>query len=201
MIKKILFTFLIALSFSNAQNDSSIVSLKTIDSTIIQDVRYATTNNFTGKVLYPSAIVFLRKVVADSLSKANKYFLEKYNYRIKIFDGFRPLHIQKLMWQIIPDERYVANPTKGSRHNRGAAVDITLVDLNGNELDFGTQYDDFTEKASPNYLDFPNPILENRKLLKEVMNKFGFIQLDSEWWHFDFKDWKRFSIPVEDGND
>ncbi len=198
---KFLLILLIAFSFSNAQNDSSIVSLKSIDSTIIQDVRYATSNNFTGKVLYPSAIVFLRKVVADSLSKANKYFLEKYNYRIKIFDGFRPLHIQKLMWEIMPDERYVANPAKGSRHNRGAAVDITLVDENGNELDFGTPYDDFTKKASPDYLDLPAHILSHRKLLKEVMSKFGFNQLNSEWWHFDFKDWKKFSIPVEDDID
>lgn len=201
MIKKIFLILFIALSFSNAQNDSAIVSLKSIDSTIIQDIHYATTNNFTGKVLYPSAIIFLRKVVADSLSKANKYFIDNYNYKIKIYDGFRPLHIQKLMWQIMPDERYVANPAKGSRHNRGAAVDITLVDANGNELDFGTPFDDFTEKASPNYLDFPKNILENRKLLKDVMSKFGFIQLDSEWWHFDFKDWKKFSIPIEDENE
>lgn len=198
---KFLLLLLISFSFSNAQNDSSIVSLKSIDSTIIQDVRYATSNNFTGKVLYPTAIVFLRKVVADSLSKANKYFLEKYKYKIKIFDGFRPLYIQKLMWEILPDERYVANPTNGSRHNRGAAVDITLVDENGNELDFGTPYDDFTVKASPNYLDLPDHILSHRKLLKEVMSKFGFNQLNSEWWHFDFKDWKKFSIPVEDDID
>ncbi|MCX7875025.1 MAG: M15 family metallopeptidase [Melioribacteraceae bacterium] len=198
MVKKFFFPILFFCTIIYSQNDSLIVSLQSIDSTIIQDVRYATKNNFTGKVLYSSPIVFLRKVVADSLSKANKYFKEKYNYRIKIFDGFRPLHIQKIMWNIIPDERYVANPLKGSRHNRGAAVDITLVDSNGNELDFGTDYDDFTEKASPNYLKFSNKILENRKLLKEVMLKFGFTQLDSEWWHFDFKDWKNFSIPDED---
>lgn len=200
MAKYFLIIILLFSKIIFSQEDSLIIPLRSVDTTIVQDVKYATTNNFTGKVLYPSSIVFLRKVVADSLSKANTYFKRNYNYRIKIFDGYRPRKIQKIMWSIIPDEKYVANPAKGSRHNRGAAVDITLIDSIGNELDFGTPYDDFTEKASPNYLDFPQNILNNRNLLKEVMSKFGFIQLDSEWWHFDFKDWENFSIPDDGSN-
>lgn len=200
MLKNILFIIFLSTTILFSQEDSLIIPLRSVDSTIVQDVRYATTNNFTGRVLYPSSIVFLRKVVADSLSKANAYFKKYYNYRIKIYDGYRPRRIQKIMWSIIPDEKFVANPAKGSRHNRGAAVDITLIDSLGNELDFGTGFDDFTEKASPFYMDFPQKILDNRKLLKDVMSKFGFTQLDSEWWHFDFKDWKNFSIPDDGSN-
>lgn len=200
MLKNILFIIFLSTTILFSQEDSLIIPLRSVDSTIVQDVRYATTNNFTGRVLYPSSIVFLRKVVADSLSKANEFFKKYYNYRIKIYDGYRPRKIQKIMWSIIPDEKFVANPAKGSRHNRGAAVDITLIDSLGNELDFGTGFDDFSEKASPFYMDFPQKILDNRKLLKDVMIKFGFIQLDSEWWHFDFKDWKNFSIPDDGSN-
>lgn len=194
MKKFYVFIFLLSTINIFSQHDSDIVSLKTIDSTIVQDVKYATPNNFTGKVLYNSPIVFLRKIVADSLAKVNQYFKKHYNYRIKVFDGFRPLHIQKIMWEIFPDERYVANPSKGSRHNRGAAVDITLVDSTGKELDFGTPYDDFTKKASPLYKNFPENILRNREILNSVMSKYGFTQLNSEWWHFDFKGWENFPI-------
>lgn len=200
MLKNILFIIFLSTTILFSQEDSLIIPLRSVDSTIVQDVRYATTNNFTRRVLYPSSIVFLRKVVADSLSKANAFFKKYHNYRIKIYDGYRPRKVQKIMWSIIPDEKFVANPAKGSRHNRGAAVDITLIDSLGNELDFGTGFDDFSEKASPFYMDFPQKILDNRKLLKDVMIKFGFIQLDSEWWHFDFKDWKNFSIPDDGSN-
>lgn len=197
---KILFLLLLAATITFAQTDSTIVSLRSIDSTIVQDVKYATVNNFTGKVLYPSSIVFLRKVVADSLSKANSYFIKNYDFRIKIFDGYRPLSVQKIMWQIMPNENFVANPAKGSRHNRGAAVDISLIDKAGNELDMGTPYDDFSEKANIKYLDFSPEILTNRNLILNVMKRFGFEPLESEWWHFDFNGWQRFSIPQSDFN-
>ncbi|MEW6652823.1 MAG: M15 family metallopeptidase [Bacteroidota bacterium] len=177
-----------------AQEDTLIVTLKSIDSTIVQDVRYATTNNFTKQILYPTAKVFLRKAAAEQLAQANKYLKENYNLRIKIFDGFRPLFVQKIMWGIVPDERYVANPAKGSRHNRGAAVDITLIDADGNELDMGTCYDDFTERASFASKDVSEKVYANRKLLREVMIMFGFVPLETEWWHFDYKDWKNFGI-------
>jgi len=183
-----------AFSFLNAQSDTSIVLLWSVDSTIVTDVRYATTNNFTGKILYPTNKVYARKIVAEALAKAHKYLKNNYNLRIKIFDGYRPLSVQKKMWEIYPDDRYVANPAKGSRHNRGAAVDITLIDSLGFQLEMGTEYDNFTVKAHPSYKNFPKKVLNNRKLLSNTMMKFGFNPITSEWWHFDFHGWKRFSI-------
>lgn len=181
-------------SFVFAQEDTLIVPLKSIDSTIVQDVKYATADNFTKQVLYPSAKVFLRKIAAEHLARANEYLKKNHNVRIKIFDGFRPLFVQKIMWQILPDDRYVADPAKGSRHNRGAAVDVTLVDAEGNELDMGTPYDDFTERASFASRDVSEKAYSNRKLLRETMIQFGFVPMETEWWHFDFKDWKQFGI-------
>ena len=194
-MKKITLILLFLLGIiTSAQTDTLIVPLKSIDSTIVQDVRYATANNFTKQVLYPSAKVFLRKVAAEHLAQANEFLKKNHNVRIKIFDGFRPLFVQKIMWQIVPDDRYVADPAKGSRHNRGAAVDITLIDADGNELDMGTPYDDFTERASFASKDVSEKAYSNRKLLRETLIQFGFDPMETEWWHFDFKDWNKFGI-------
>ena len=190
---KFLFLLLIS-SIVFAQEDTLIVPLKSIDSTIVQDVRYATANNFTKQVLYPSAKVFLRRIAAENLAKANEFLKYNHNLRIKIYDGFRPLFVQKIMWQILPDDRFVADPAKGSRHNRGAAVDITLIDAGGTELDMGTPYDDFTERASFASKDVSDKAYKNRKLLRETMIQFGFVPMETEWWHFDFKDWNKFGI-------
>ena len=192
-MKNLIFLLLIT-SFVFAQEDTLIVPLKSIDSTIVQDVKYATANNFTKQVLYPSAKVFLRKVAAEHLAQANEFLKKNHNVRIKIFDGFRPLFVQKIMWQILPDDRYVADPAKGSRHNRGAAVDVTLIDGDGKELDMGTPYDDFTERASFASKDVSEKAYSNRKLLRETMTQFGFDPMETEWWHFDFKDWNKFGI-------
>lgn len=193
-MKLFLIIYLLAVLAVSAQVDTAIVYLGSIDSTIVMDVKYATTDNFVGKVLYSTNKVYLRKVVAEKLSEANSYLKENYNLSIKIFDGYRPLSVQKQMWEIYPDDRYVANPIKGSRHNRGAAVDITLIDSDGNELEMGTPYDDFTNKAHYAYQNLPKQVLENRKLLREVMDKFGFDPITSEWWHFDFRGWTKFPI-------
>lgn len=191
---KILILFFLTCLPLFSQEDTTIVFLRDVDSTFSFDVRYATTNNFTGKILYPTDKIYLRKAAADSLRKVNQFLKKEYKLRLKIFDGYRPLSVQKFMWSIFPDDRYVANPKTGSRHNRGAAVDLTLIDTTGRELDMGTAYDDFTEKAHSNYKDLPEKILANRKILSDAMQKFGFIPLESEWWHFDFKDWKKYSI-------
>lgn len=172
----------------------SLVLVTNLDSTILTDVRYATTNNFTGKILYTTDKVYLIDEVAKALVKAHQYLKKKYNLRIKIYDGYRPLSVQKKLWEVYPDERYVANPQKGSRHNRGCAVDITLVDKNGKELDMGTNYDDFTEKAHINYKKLPSKVLNNRKILRETMIRFGFIPNRTEWWHFDYRDWKKYPV-------
>lgn len=193
-MKKFLFVFLLAFSFAFAQSDTSLVFLGKIDSTIATDVRYATKNNFTHRVLYPSAKVYLRKVVAEHLKMVNDYVKQKYNLRLKVFDGYRPLSVQKKMWKIVPDSRYVANPKNGSRHNRGAAVDLTLIDSTGKELDMGTGFDNFTEKAHYNYSGLTEEQKKNRKILRDAMIKFGFEPLETEWWHFDYHGWKKFHI-------
>ncbi|NPV12485.1 MAG: D-alanyl-D-alanine dipeptidase [Ignavibacteria bacterium] len=173
---------------------SRLVNIQELDSTILVDVRYATENNFTGQKLYETNKVYLIKEASESLVKVNQYLKKKYNLRLKIFDGYRPLSVQKKMWAIMPDERYVANPAKGSRHNRGCAVDLTLVDSLGNELDMGTPYDDFTEKSHIDYKNLPERVLQNRKILQEAMTKFNFLPMRTEWWHFDYKGWEKYPI-------
>lgn len=193
-IKSLAIQFLIAFSFLSAQSDTLIVSLSSIDSSIVTDVKYATKNNFTGQVLYPTNKVYIRKIVGEALVKVQAYLLENFNLRIKVFDGYRPLSVQKKMWKIMPDDRYVANPVKGSRHSRGAAVDLTIIDSTGAELEMGTEYDNFTEKAHYDYSELPQNVKANRKLLRDIMGKYGFHSITTEWWHFDFKGWKKFSI-------
>jgi len=165
-MKKYLLLFLFISSFSFAQSADSLVWLHDIDSTILTEVRYATPNNFTGQILYKSDKVYLRKVVAESLSNAHKSLMRNYALRIKVFDGYRPLSIQKKMWEVMPDDRYVADPAKGSRHNRGAAVDLTLVDVTGREIDMGTPYDDFTEKSHIDYKKLSKNALPYRAILQ-----------------------------------
>ena len=190
----LLIIFLLTFISLNAQCDTSIVPLSSIDSTIVTDVKYATINNFTGQVLYPTDKVYIRKIVGEALAKVQTYLLENFKLQIKVFDGYRPLSVQKKMWKIMPDDRYVANPATGSRHNRGAAVDLTLIDSTGTELEMGTEYDNFTEKAHYDYPDLSEKIKSNRKILLDTMVKFGFSPIESEWWHFDFNGWKKFSI-------
>ncbi|GJQ62458.1 MAG: D-alanyl-D-alanine dipeptidase [Melioribacteraceae bacterium] len=193
-MKKLIFILLVVTGAIFAQHDTSIVYLGDIDSTILTDVKYATSDNFTGKVLYPTAKVYTRKIVGEALASVNEYLKSNYGYTLKVFDAFRPLSVQKQMWEIFPDPNYVADPKTGSRHNRGAAVDLTIVDENGNELDMGTPYDDFTEKAHFAYPDLTDEQRKNRDILNEAMSKYGFTVLKSEWWHFDYKDWKNYSI-------
>ena len=193
-IKFLIFLLFVVFSTLRAQSDTLIVPLNSIDSTIITDVRYATINNFIGKILYPTDKIYIRKIVGDALAKIQLYLLGNYKYKLKIFVAYRPLSVQKKMWKILPDDNYVANPTTGSRHNRGAAVDVTIIDSLGNELDMGTEYDNFTEKAHFTYPDLPENIKENRELLRSIMVKYGFNPIKTEWWHFDFIGWEKFSI-------
>lgn len=194
MTKKIfiviaIYVTLIQVAF--AQND--LVNVWKLDTTIVLDIRYATTNNFTGKKVYDEAKFFLRNEPAHKILEVQKE-LKSLGLGLKIFDGYRPLCVQKKFWEIMPDERYVANPEKGSRHNRGAAVDLTLIDKNGEEIPMPTPYDDFTEKASRNYFDLPAQIIVNRKFLEYLMKKYGFEGLPTEWWHFDFNGWEKYDV-------
>jgi D-alanyl-D-alanine dipeptidase len=177
-----------------AQTDTSLVLLKSIDSTIITDVKYATRNNFTKNVLYSSDKVYLRHAAAVQLAKVNQFLKKSFNLRIKVFDGYRPLSVQKFMWSILPDEKYVADPAKGSRHNRGCAVDLTLINSDGFELDMGTPFDDFTEKAHPGFTGISERAKTNRKILNLAMMQYGFVRMETEWWHFDYSGWEKYSI-------
>ena len=164
---------------------------------IVLDIRYATTNNFMKRAVYDRADCWLQAKTAEKLKAVQKELSAK-GLGLKIFDGYRPLSAQKKLWAVVPDERYVANPAKGSRHNRGAAVDLTIVDKHGKELQMPTPYDDFTEKAHRDYKDLPAEAIKNRQLLQDVMQKHGFVGLETEWWHFDDVDWKNY--PISDVN-
>ncbi len=157
------------------------------------DIRYATANNFTGQVLYPEARCILRREVADALVKVQAD-LKRLDLELVIYDCYRPLSVQRKMWQVMPDENFVANPEKGSRHNRGAAVDVGLFDNYGKPVPMPTAYDDFTEKAHHNYIDLPAGVLVSRQNLRTMMEKHGFAALPSEWWHYDFLGWQRYPI-------
>jgi D-alanyl-D-alanine dipeptidase len=152
---------------------------------LLLDLRYQTATNFTGKVLYPpTTCSFLRKPVYDALMLAAAS-LRKAGYGIVIWDAYRPHHATVKMWELIQDERYVAHPAKGSGHNRGIAVDLTLFRLSdGKLLDMGTDFDEFTEKAHVSYTNLPQAVLENRKRLQSAMELAGFNVLETEWWHF-----------------
>ena len=172
----------------NAQivNDTTFVKLEDYSKTFYYDMKYATTDNFLKAKVYDCAECYLRLKTVKALIDANDSFI-KMGYKIKIFDCYRPLDIQKKMWKIVPNPSYVADPSKGSIHNRGGAVDITLVDLNGKELDMGTPFDFFGIEASHNYTNLPHEIMQNRELLKKIMMEKNFNSFDSEWWHYNLK--------------
>lgn len=167
-------------------NDTTFVNLKDYSKDFVYDMKYATSDNFLKAKVYDCAECFLRLKTVKALINANAEFMKK-GYKIKIFDCYRPLDIQKRMWKIVPNPDYVANPSKGSIHNRGGAVDITLVDTNGKELDMGTAFDFFGIEASHNYQNLSPEIKSNREILKNIMIQNGFNPLDSEWWHYNLK--------------
>ena len=147
------------------------------------DIRYATENNFTKNIIYPCGRCFLRKSSAKTFYKA-AIALRKQGYGIKLFDCYRPHPAQQRLWDIVPDPRYVADPAKGSMHNRGRAVDFTLTDLAGNELDMGTAFDFFGKRAYHDFKDLPSDVLKRRQILISTMSQFGYKHIRTEWWHY-----------------
>lgn len=166
---------------------ASLVELITINPTIVLDVRYATPDNFTKKIVYPSARVFIQKPVALALDAIQKE-LQPLGLGLKVFDGYRPLSVQKIFWALVPDARYVMPPSQGSNHNRGAAVDVTIIDLaTGKELFMPSSFDDLTERAHRIYTKMDSREAQlNCKFLELIMEKHGFIGFPTEWWHFDW---------------
>lgn len=178
-------------NFETISKDTSFINIQTLSNDFILDLKYATTDNFLHQKVYDCPDCYLRKNTAIALMKANQELITK-GFRIKLFDCYRPLDIQKKMWQILPGTNYVANPKKGSKHNRGAAVDLTLVDFLGNELDMGTKFDFFGPEAHHTYMNHSPEVLQNRKLLKETLAKYNFKSIYNEWWHYEFRP-ERFS--------
>jgi D-alanyl-D-alanine dipeptidase len=172
--------------------DKRLVDLESLAIPI--DIRYATANNFMHELLYPVAKAYLRAPAARALA-AVQADLAKEGLGIKVFDGYRPYRITEKMWEPIRNTDFVADPAKGSRHNRGAAVDLTLIDLRtGSELAMPTGYDDFTTRARNDFNDLTAEQIANRSKLREVMTRHGFEPLPSEWWHYDFGGWERFEL-------
>jgi zinc D-Ala-D-Ala dipeptidase len=172
---------------------TELVDLQRIAPAIRLDLRYATPNNFTGRVLYPAARCLLRPDAAQRLAQVQAR-LATMHLGLKVYDCYRPLSVQRELWALVPDERYVADPAKGSRHNRGAAVDVTLVDAAGAELSMPTGFDDFSERAARTYSAVPPAARANRALLEHVMAEAGFEPLPSEWWHFDAPGWQTYDV-------
>ena len=163
--------------------DTTFIRLADYSADFVYDLRYATTNNFLKAKVYDCAECYTRVRTAKALLKANAAFMEK-GYKIKFYDCYRPNSVQYKMWEIVPNPQYVANPVKGSIHNKGGAVDITLVTMEGAAVDMGTDFDFFGKKAYHDNYNLPEEILTHRKVLKETMESFGFWSIRTEWWHY-----------------
>jgi len=166
--------------------DTAFVRLADFSGDFAFDMRYATENNFLKAQVYDCAECYTRVKTAKALIAANAEFMQK-GLRIKFFDCYRPNSVQHKMWKIFPNPQYVADPFKGSIHNKGGAVDLSLVDLAGNPLDMGTDFDFFGPRAHHDHTDLPQEVLDNRKLLKETMEAHGFWSIRTEWWHYNLR--------------
>jgi len=174
--------------------DKRMEDLRKVDPSIVLDIRYATADNFMKRVLYPAPRAFLRAPAAAALRDVQRE-LRTEGLGLKVFDAYRPYRITEEMWEPFKNPDYVADPAKGSRHNRGAAVDLTLISLDsGAELPMPTPYDDFTSRAAHAFTDLDSTVTANRAKLREVMELHLFVPLPSEWWHYDFAGWEKFEL-------
>lgn len=173
-----------------------LVELQPLDASIRLDIRYATTNNFLGTKIYDEPRAFLQRPAAQALVRAHRA-LASSGYGVLVHDAYRPWYVTKIFWDATPEDKhtFVANPAHGSRHNRGCAVDLTLYELKtGNVAEMPSAYDEMSDRA---HADYPGGTPEQRRLrglLRTAMEAEGFAVYDVEWWHFDYKDWKRYSI-------
>lgn len=177
----------------------ALVRLDKFDSRLVFDIRYATPDNFLQRLLYPCEIAVARAGTAIKLRTAADY-IQKFDYRFKIWDAYRPVSVHNLFWNVLPDANYIANPaTGGSKHSRGCAIDLTLVDACGNELEMPTAFDDVTHRAGRKHaLTLPRHIQENLMVLTNAMESAGFESIDSEWWHYCDSEWRNYpTIDVD----
>jgi D-alanyl-D-alanine dipeptidase len=177
---------------------TDLVEIAKLDPSIRLDIRYATSNNFLHRPVYQQARAFLQRPAAEAVVRAHQALKAK-GYGLMIFDGYRPWAVTKIFWDSASEEErkieFVANPKKGSRHNRGCAVDLTLFDLKtGLEVKMPSEYDEFSERAFPNYAGGTPEAKAARDLLRTAMEAEGFTVYPAEWWHFDYNDWRQYRI-------
>lgn len=179
-----------------ADSSKKMTELKSLIPGIVYDLRYATVHNFMKRLMYPAGTrhTYLRLPAALALLQVQET-LKSRGLGLKIFDAYRPYAVTVKFWELVKDERYVANPSRGSGHNRGVSVDLTIISLQtGRELDMGTGFDNFTDTAHHSFTRLPDTVLQNRTLLKSLMEKNGFRALDTEWWHYSWPESNRFEI-------
>jgi D-alanyl-D-alanine dipeptidase len=173
-----------------------LVELVRLEPTIHLDVRYATANNFVGRPVYPEGRAFLQRPAAEALVRAH-HALRAHGFGLLVFDGYRPWAITKVFWDVTkgPQRAFVADPKKGSKHNRGCAVDLSLYDLaTGREVEMPGAYDEMSERSDPSYAGGTEAQRAARDLLRAAMEKEGFAIEPNEWWHFNYKDWRSYPI-------
>ncbi|ANH80726.1 hypothetical protein A8C56_06815 [Niabella ginsenosidivorans] len=178
------------------QADNRMVELKTQIPNLVYELHYATTDNFMHRLMYPAGTktTFLRQPAVAALQKVQSV-LNRQGLGLKIFDAYRPFSVTKKFWELIKDERYVANPASGSNHNRGTAVDLTIINLKtGRELPMGTGFDNFTDTAHHTFTHLPETVLKNRIYLKNLMEQNGFKALNTEWWHYTYQGMRNYDV-------
>jgi D-alanyl-D-alanine dipeptidase len=173
-----------------------LVELITLDPTITLDIRYATPNNLAGRAVYTEARAFLQRPAAEALVRAHRSLKAK-GFGLLVFDGYRPWRVTKLFWDVTPPEKreFVADPAKGSKHNRGCAVDLSMYDLKtGREVEMPSVYDEMSPRAYPNYAGGSAEARARREVLRVAMEHEGFTVEPNEWWHYNYKDWQQYPI-------
>jgi D-alanyl-D-alanine dipeptidase len=178
--------------------DHSLIEIVRLDSTIHLDIRYATTNNFTGRSVYTQPRAFFQRPVAEALVRVNRTLRAK-GYGLLIFDGYRPWSVTKFFWDIASEKQrkagFVANPSPGSKHNRGCSADLSLYDLaNGKEVTMPSLYDEFSLRAYSDYTGGSRRSRQLRYILRSAMEREGFRVANNEWWHFDYRDWPKYPV-------
>ena len=181
--------FLLATACAVASPDERLVEV-TPESVpgIVLDLRYATTNNITGKVLYPEAKAYLRQETIRKLRRVARE-LEAKGYRLVIWDAWRPASAQRELWKAKPDGKFLTPPSKISRHRRGTSVDVTLADKEGKILEMPSDFDEFNAKADEDFSDVPKEAAKRARILRNIMFNAGFSGVPDEWWHYDLRDW------------
>jgi len=177
-----------------SDSTQELVELEKFIPDIKLDIRYATKNNFFGEPVYKMSRAFARRPAAEALKQVQEELKTK-GLCLKIFDGYRPYSVTVRFFEKLKDTIFLAVPWRGSRHNRGCAVDLTICSLEtGKDIEMPTPFDDFTDKAHAEYKNLPDSVIKNREFLKEIMTRHGFKVLADEWWHYDYNDWKKFEI-------